>query len=83
MLTTTPQVEEYWAALEQALPDSSPEEQRAAVVLYRELARGRAVTPEQFGRALNVSQVDAEVLLGRPSIRSFTYRDAQDSAAKP
>ncbi len=78
MLTTTPQVEEYWAALEQALPDSSPEEQRAAVVLYRELARGRAVTPEQLGRALNVSQADAEALLGRPSIRSFMYRDAQD-----
>jgi alkylmercury lyase len=60
------------------LPASSPEEQRAAIVLYRELARGKADTPEQFGRALNVSQADGEALLGRPSIRSFTYRDAQD-----
>jgi alkylmercury lyase len=78
ILTTTPQVEEYWTALERALQESSADEQRAAVVLYRELARGEAVTPEHFGRALNVSQADAEALLGRPSIRSFTYRDAQD-----
>jgi len=77
MVTTTPELEEYWAALAQAVPEFTPEEQRAAVGLYRELARGAAVTVERLGKSLKVPLAEAEELLGRPSIRSLTYRDAQ------
>jgi alkylmercury lyase len=73
----TVRVDEYWAALASMLPVYRREEQRAAVLLYHELARGSAVTSEQLGRALHVSGSDADALLDRPCIRSLTYRDAQ------
>ena len=38
--TNTPTVDEYWEALAKHLPTFSPEDQRVAVTLYRELAKG-------------------------------------------
>lgn len=46
MLTSTPPLEEYWAALARVLPAFSPEQQRTAVTLYRELAKGAPLARE-------------------------------------
>ncbi len=73
--THIPSLDEYWAALESAVPEFSAEEQEAAVVLYRELAKGEPVTAEALGRALGVSAGTARELLERNTITSFVYPD--------
>ncbi len=75
MINKTPDIEQYWEALEAALPRFAPGEQRAAVTLYRELAKGSPVSAEQFAAALDVPVATAENLLARDSIRSFIYPD--------
>lgn len=70
-----PSLEEYWQALEIHLRHFSPEEQHAAVALYRELAKGRAVDATQLGQALGISAAQAHALLHRDSIRPFAYFD--------
>jgi len=70
-----PKVEQYWAWLEPHLRGFSPEEQRAALVLYRELAKGQPVDVAQFSRALKVSPTEARALLERDSIKGFAYPD--------
>ena len=72
-----PQVEQYWASLEPHLRGFSPEEQRAAVVLYRELAKGQPVDVAQFSRALGASPAAARAFLERDSLRCFAYSDDQ------
>jgi alkylmercury lyase len=72
-----PTVDEYWAALAPHLPTFSPEEQRAAVALYRELAKGRAVDAEQFARALDITPAEGRALFERDAIKRFIYPDAQ------
>ncbi|MER9753988.1 organomercurial lyase [Mesorhizobium sp. M0166] len=77
-MTLTPKIpslEEYWQALEIHLLHFSPEEQHAAVALYRELARGRAVDAAQLGRVLGISAAGAFALLQRDSIKPFAYFD--------
>ncbi|MER9876400.1 organomercurial lyase [Mesorhizobium sp. M0195] len=77
-MTVTPKVptvEEYWQGLEPHLRHFSPEEQHAAVALYRELAKGRAVDTAQLGRALGISTAEAYALLQRDSIKPFAYFD--------
>ncbi len=78
-MTTTkiPTLDQYWEDLVAHLPLFSPEEQRAAVTLYRELAKGQAVDAAQFGRALGVSLAEGRALLARESIRAFVYADDQ------
>src|SRR5205809_5207190 len=44
-----------WEALANYLPTFSPEDQRVAVTLYRELAKGQPVDAAQLGRALGVA----------------------------
>ncbi len=75
MMNKAPDIEQYWEALEAALPRFAPDEQRAAVTLYRELAKGSPVSAEQFAAALDVPVATAEDLLARDSIRSFVYPD--------
>jgi alkylmercury lyase len=70
-----PAVDEYWGKLEPHLRPFSPEEQRAAVALYRELARGEPVDADQLGRALGISSAESLELLQRDAIRSFIYPD--------
>jgi alkylmercury lyase len=70
-----PPVDEYWGKLASFLPPFSPEEQRAAVALYRELAKGKPVDADQFGRALGVSLAESRALLERESIKRFVYAD--------
>ena len=82
MTKTTPKVplpEQYWQDLEGHLRQFSPEEQRAAVTLYRELAKGRAVDATQLGRALGISAARGRALLQRDSIKPFVYFDDQGS----
>jgi alkylmercury lyase len=72
-----PTLDQYWEGLATQLPRFSPEEQRAAVALYRELAKGRAVDAAQLGRALRASPAEGRALLARDSIKAFVYPDDQ------
>src|SRR5690348_2840649 len=78
-MTTTkiPSLNQYWAKLAAKLPSFSPEEQRAAVALYRELAKGQPIDAAQLGQALGVSAAEGRALLARDSIRTFVYPDKQ------
>lgn len=73
--TTKPPLDRYWDALTPHLPSFSSDEQRAAVALYRELAKGRPVDAAQLGRALGVDTLTAGALLERESIKAFIYPD--------
>ena len=77
MKNETPDIDQYWQALETVLPTFAEDEQRAAVTLYRELAKGSPVSATQLAAALDVPVVSAEDLLGRDSIRSFVYPDEE------
>ncbi len=77
MMNETPDIDQYWQALEAVLPTFAQDEQRAAVTLYRELAKGSPVTATQLAAALDVPVASAEDLLGRDSIRSFVYPDEE------
>ena len=72
-----PSLEAYWEDLEPRLPHFLPEEQRVAVALYCELAKGRAVDAAQLGRALGISPEESQALLRRGSINDFIYPDDQ------
>lgn len=79
-MTTTfkvPAPDEYWGRLEPHLRPFSPEEQRAALALYGELAKGKPVDADQLGRALGVSQADAQALLQSDAVKCFVYPDDQ------
>jgi alkylmercury lyase len=76
-----PTLDEYWEELEPRLPRFSLDEQLAAVVLYRELARGRAVDEVQLATALETSVTEVRALLERDAIKSFVYRDEQGRVA--
>jgi alkylmercury lyase len=72
-----PSVEAYWQDLKRHLPRFLPEEQRVAVALYRELAKGRAVDAAQLGQALGISPQESQALLRRNAINDFIYPDDQ------
>jgi alkylmercury lyase len=73
--SNSPTLDQYWERLESELHVFSPEEQRAAVTLYQELAKGQAVDAEQLARALGVSPAEGRALLARDSIKAFVYPD--------
>jgi len=77
MMNEAPNIDQYWHALEAALPTFAEDEQRAAVTLYRELAKGSPVSTRQFAAALDVPVASAEALLGRDSIRGLVYPDEE------
>ena len=72
-----PALEQYWERLAQELPSFSPEEQRTAVTLYRELAKGQAVDADQLAQALGVPPAEARALLARDPIKAFVFLDDQ------
>jgi alkylmercury lyase len=74
---SVPALEAYWQDLERHLPRFLPEEQRVAVALYHELAKGLAVDAAQLGRALGISLEECQALLRRASINDFIYPDDQ------
>jgi alkylmercury lyase len=67
----------YWKTLEPRLRRFALDEQRAAVALYRELAKGEAVDAARLARALGISVAESRALLGRESISSAIYPDDQ------
>jgi alkylmercury lyase len=71
----TPTPDQYWESLRPHLRSFSPEEQRAAVALYRELAKGQAVDDARLGRALGISAAESRALLQRQAIKCFVYAD--------
>lgn len=73
--SATPEPNQYWAALQAHLPRFSAEEQRAAVALYRELAKGRPVDDAQLAQALALSVAETHALLERESIKRLIYAD--------
>jgi alkylmercury lyase len=70
-------LDEYWAALQPHLPSFSPEEQRTAVTLYRELAKGRPVDEARLACALGMSTAEARALFQRESIKGLVYADSR------
>jgi alkylmercury lyase len=75
--SNVPTLDRYWAQLESELLPFSPEEQRAAVALYQELAKGQGVDADQMAQVLGVSPSEGRALLERESIKAFTYSDQQ------
>jgi len=69
-----PSLEAYWMALVESIPEFSADEQRAAVTLYCELAKGGPVSPEELAGALGVVALEARELLQRDSLKPFVYR---------
>jgi hypothetical protein len=72
--SATPEANQYWAELQAHLPRFSAEERRAAVALYRELARGRPVDDPRLARALGLSVTETRALLERESIKAPRLR---------
>lgn len=56
-------VDELWEAARRQFPTVSEEEQRAGIVLLRELARGEPVTISQLAEAIGTPVEKAEVLM--------------------
>lgn len=75
MLTSTPPLEDYWTALARVLPAFSPEQQRTAVTLYRELAKGTPLTTERVASVLGVPPSQAGAELAQEPLRAFGYAD--------
>jgi alkylmercury lyase len=67
----------YWKSLQPHLRRFAPDEQRAAVAVYRELAKGEAVDDARLARALGISAAESRALLDRESIKSAIYPDSQ------
>ncbi len=79
-MTTTfrvPAPDEYWRWFEPHLRPFSPEEQRAALALYREIAKVKPVDADQFGRALGISPAEGRALLQSDALKRFVYPDDQ------
>ena len=75
--TKVPALDEYWEKLASCLRPFSPEDKRAALALYRELAKGRAVAADQLARALGISSAETRAALQRDAIRAFIHLDDQ------
>jgi alkylmercury lyase len=67
----------YWEALQPHLPAFSPDDQRVAIAIYRELAKGHAIDAVQLGRALGVSLAETRAFLQHESIKTITYADGE------
>jgi len=59
------------------LPTITGEEQRLGLEIYRQLARGEAVSRAELARALEASTDTVEELLARPNLNSLTYADKE------
>lgn len=75
LMTRVPTLDKYWQQLEPHLPRFTAEEQRVALALYQEVAKGQPVDDAQLGRALGISAMESRALLQRDSIKCFVYRD--------
>lgn len=67
--------DELWESAAGALPVFSPQEQRAGVVLLRELAKGEPVTLDRLAQALGMSVEATEVLARDSALRPYIQTD--------
>lgn len=74
-MTKVPALDEYWQRLEPHLRRFSAEEQRFALALYKEIAKGQPLDDAQASRALGISVAESRALLQRNPLKSFVYRD--------
>ena len=81
MAYQAPPFPEYWQRLEECQRPTSPDDQRVAVALYRELAKGEAVSDEQLAGALGATPVEARALLERPWIKCSSFTDQEGRVA--
>jgi alkylmercury lyase len=77
MTSTIPAPDEYWHELEPHLRCFLPEDRQVAVTLYRELAKGKAVSAEQLAQALGVSPAEGRARLQRASIKCLVYPNGE------
>ena len=75
--TKTRTLDQYWELLAEFLPQLSEMEQHAALVLYRELAKGAPLSAEQFADALEIPTDGAREILNIDPFRSLVYLDEQ------
>ena len=69
-------IDQLWAAACCHLPSLAPAEQRAGLVLLRELARGKPVAIDQLAGALAESIDAAESFVKRSALSAFVHADA-------
>jgi alkylmercury lyase len=77
LVPNPPTSDGYWETLWPHLRSFSPDEQRVAVALYRELSKGAAIDDAQLARALGIAPAEIRALLQRDSIKSLTYADGE------
>lgn len=70
--------DELFEMLVRRLPVPSPEEQRAGIILLRELARGALVSVPEFARALDTSVQKTEALIRTSALSPFVHVDKDD-----
>lgn len=68
-------VDELWNAAERCFPEYSPEEQRAGIVLLRELARGEPVSAARLAEVLGTPVDQVEALLRESPLSPLVYAD--------
>lgn len=73
-----PDLKNYFDELDRHLPVFSLEDQRTALVIYRELARGEPLEDDRLASALGVDAREVRRRRSSPAIRSFTYPDPED-----
>jgi hypothetical protein len=73
----TPTPDAYWETLRSHLRGFSPDEQRVAVGLYRELSKGAAVDDLHLGRALDVARA---AVLAQDRTRKESERGSANGA---
>lgn len=66
-------VDELWEAARRRFPVLSPDEQRAGIVLLRELARGEPVSIDQFARALGIPAGKSDALVTNSALSPFVH----------
>ncbi len=71
-------MDELWEAVLRRLPVTSPEEQRAGIVLLRELAKGEPVAISQLAEALGTPVEAVEALVRDSALSPFIHTDEED-----
>lgn len=71
----TATVDQLWQAASRRLPEFSPDEQRAGIVLLKELARGQRLRAAQLADALGTSLGEAEALLRESGLSPFVHAE--------
>ncbi|MGH7541048.1 MAG: organomercurial lyase, partial [Gemmatimonadota bacterium] len=72
---TIPTLDDTWQGWRALLPVWPPEEQRAGLMLLRELAKGEPVGAARLARALGAPTAEAEALVRGSGLSPFVYAD--------